>query len=37
MSSENHGGKWIDRWWPLLLITFAVTFISTLIFFHPGY
>jgi hypothetical protein len=35
MSSGNHTDKWIDRWWPLLLIAFGATFIGTLVFFHP--
>jgi hypothetical protein len=33
MSSESP--SWIDRWWPLLLILFGLTFISVLAFFAP--
>jgi len=35
MSSSNGSGPWLDRWWPLLLILFGVTFISVLAGFHP--
>ena len=31
-SSEE---KWIDRWWPLLLILFGVLFVTVLVSFAP--
>jgi len=33
--SESHEAKWIDRWWPLLVITFGVVFVTFLISFKP--
>ena len=35
MSGHHDKAKWIDRWWPLLLIAFACTGIATFICFHP--
>jgi len=35
MSSPNHSGHWIDRWWPLFLILFGVTCVSILVTFKP--
>jgi hypothetical protein len=35
MSGHPEKTKWIDRWWPLLLILFASSGIATFIFFHP--
>ncbi len=38
MSEHHHEeASWLDRWWPLLVIVFGVTFISTLVFFHPQF
>jgi hypothetical protein len=38
MSEHHHEeASWLDRWWPLLVIVFGVTFISTLVFFHPHF
>lgn len=33
MSASNE--KWLDRWWPLLLILFGVLFVSVLVSFAP--
>jgi hypothetical protein len=33
--SSSRKSSWLDRWWPLLLILFGLTFISTLAFFSP--
>ena len=27
--------SWLDRWWPLLLITFGLIFTTILVSFHP--
>jgi steroid 5-alpha reductase family enzyme len=35
--SAHEKKSWIDTWWPLLVILFGVTFISTLVFFHPHF
>ena len=35
MSSSHKSGSWLDRWWPLLLILFGMTFIATLALFSP--
>lgn len=35
MSSSHESQSWIDRWWPLLLILFGLTFVSVLVFFKP--
>lgn len=33
---ESHNsGRWIDTWWPVLVILFGSLFISALVFFHP--
>jgi hypothetical protein len=37
MSGPNNKAPWIDRFWPLLLIAFGVTFISTFVLFHPHF
>jgi hypothetical protein len=29
--------SWIDRWWPLLLITFGVGCVGILVLFHPSF
>jgi hypothetical protein len=33
--SSHERGSWLDRWWPLLLISFGLLFIGTLALFHP--
>ena len=35
---ESHTSRepWIDRWWPLLLILFGLTFTLCLALFRPG-
>jgi hypothetical protein len=30
-----HREPWVDRWWPALVITFGLIFVSMLIFFKP--
>jgi hypothetical protein len=35
MSAHNKD-SFIDRWWPLFLILFGLTFISILALFHPA-
>ena len=35
MSGSNGSESWLDRWWPLLLITFGLIFVSVLVSFHP--
>lgn len=35
MSGHHEKAKWIDTWWPLLLILLACTGIATFILFHP--
>jgi hypothetical protein len=35
MSSKKD--SWIDRWWPLLVITFGVGCVAILVLFHPSY
>lgn len=35
MSESNHSEPWIDTWWPLLVITFGLIFVSFLVFFKP--
>ena len=35
MSSSHHSEPWIDRWWPLLVITFGLIFVTFLISFKP--
>jgi len=35
--SDHNKAPWIDRFWPLLLILFGLTFISTLALFHPHF
>jgi hypothetical protein len=37
MSSSHNRASWIDRWFPLLLILFGLTFILTLALFAPSY
>jgi len=34
MSSSNES-SWVDRWWPLLVILFGISFVSFLISFKP--
>jgi steroid 5-alpha reductase family enzyme len=36
MSASHEKGSWVDRWWPLLLILFGVTFVTILVSFKPG-
>jgi hypothetical protein len=33
--SSNVQESWLDRWWPLLLITFGVIFVTILDNFAP--
>jgi hypothetical protein len=35
MSSSNESARWLDRWWPLLVILYGVLFISILVSFQP--
>lgn len=35
MSASNESGRWLDTWWPLLLILFGLTFLTTLVSFTP--
>jgi hypothetical protein len=35
MSSSSGSESWLDRWWPLLLILFGLTFVSLLVSFFP--
>lgn len=35
MSSSNSSEFWLDRWWPLFLILFGVTFVTILTTFAP--
>jgi len=32
---SNSSEKWLDRWWPLLLILFGVLCVSFLVSFKP--
>jgi hypothetical protein len=33
MSSSNE--RWLDRWWPLLVILYGVLFVTVLVTFSP--
>jgi hypothetical protein len=35
MSSSSESEFWLDRWWPLLVILFGVTFVAILVTFSP--
>jgi hypothetical protein len=35
MSASHERGFWLDRWWPLFVILFGVTFVSILVSFKP--
>ena len=35
MSSSIQSERWLDRWWPLLVILFGVIFVSILVTFSP--
>jgi hypothetical protein len=35
MSSSSESLSWLDRWWPLLLILFGLTFVTVLVTFSP--
>lgn len=35
MSSHEEKEFWLDTYWPALVITFGVLFITSLIVFHP--
>jgi hypothetical protein len=32
---SSHREPWIDRWWPLLLVCFGISFILLLALFNP--
>jgi hypothetical protein len=36
MSSSNEM-SWLERWWPLLVILFAVAFVTLIVSFHPAW
>jgi len=36
-SSHETETAWLDRWWPLLVITYGVIFLSVLVSFAPAY
>jgi hypothetical protein len=33
--SAHEPEPWIDKWWPLLLVGFGMTFVLWLAMFHP--
>ena len=35
MSSSTESESWLDRWWPLLLISFGLLFVLVLVTFSP--
>jgi hypothetical protein len=35
MSSSIKSESWLEQWWPLLVILYAVIFVSVLVSFHP--
>ena len=35
MSVSSERERWLDRWWPLLVILYGVMFITTLVTFSP--
>jgi hypothetical protein len=35
MSSSSVTESWLDRWWPLLLISFGLLFVTLLTTFSP--
>ena len=36
MSSSTESESWLDRWWPLLLISFGLLFVLVLVTFSPN-
>jgi hypothetical protein len=35
--SLHEKDSWLDRWWPLLVIVFAIGCVGILVLFHPTY
>lgn len=35
MSSSSESERWLDRWWPLLVILYGVLFVAILVSFKP--
>ncbi len=35
MNSPHHSDRWIDHWWPLLVIIFGLLFVTLLVTFQP--
>ena len=35
MSQTHHSESFLERWWALFVIIYALLFISLMIFFHP--
>ena len=35
MSSSSESEAWVERWWPLLVITFGLIFVTVLVNFSP--
>lgn len=35
MSEAKHGPSWLETWWPLLVILYAVLFVIVLVSWHP--
>jgi hypothetical protein len=37
MNASHNLTRWIDTWWPLLLILFGTIFVTCLVSFRPYY